>query len=188
MDQIHLQPKECVQLKLRKHWFILLRDMFGTALAGIVPAAVVAYTVALGAVPAETMPLVLFFTALWLLVIWLGMATIWTHYYLDVWIVTDRRIIHIDQVSLFNREVTTLRMERVQDVTTEVRGILATLLRFGSLRVQTAGALDEYTVMHGMPRPESVKRAILREVDKCTERLRTDSRLGMHEADPTREV
>jgi len=100
---------------------------------------------------------------------WVALFTIWTNYYLDIWIVTDKRIINVDQISLFNREVTTLRIERVQDVTINTDGLLETLFKFGTIRVQSASATNKYSTIHGIKNPTFVKDAILENVDAATE-------------------
>ncbi len=81
----------------------------------------------------------LYFYLLWLTFIWILFFLAWTDHYLDVWIITDRRIIDIEQRGIFNREVSNLRLDRIQDITVSVKGFLPTLLSFGDLHVQTAG-------------------------------------------------
>lgn len=110
----------------------------------------------------ESLPL--FLASVWTLLLWAKFFAIWTDYYLDVWIVTDRRIVNIDQKGLFHREVSTLRMERIQDVTLEIEGIIATVLGFGDVLVQTAGETGEF-VIKGVNNPEHIKRKILSHVD-----------------------
>ena len=79
---------------------------------------------------------------------------------MDVWILTDRKIIDIEQLSLFSREVSEFRLDRVQDITVEVRGIISTMLKFGTLHVQTAGATREF-VIKNIPDPYKVRDIIM---------------------------
>jgi uncharacterized membrane protein YdbT with pleckstrin-like domain len=170
----HVQSDEKILSKIRKHWFILFRDGIGILLGGFLPPVILIWLSAAGVFPASALapPAVWTFVgAMWFLIIWMSLATIWTNYYLDAWIVTDKRIIYIEQVALFNRKVATLRMERVQDVTVEAYGVLETLLRFGTLRIQTAGATGEFTVIKGIPHPEKVRNRILDQVDDFTEKM-----------------
>jgi hypothetical protein len=51
----------------------------------------------------------------------------------------------------------------VQDVTTEVSGVLPSLLDIGDITVQSAGAVDEFH-MQGIPHPERMRDVILRYV------------------------
>ena len=69
------------------------------------------------------------------------------------------------QKGLFYRDISTCRLNRIQDVTVEVRGLIPSLLDFGTITVQTAGEEDNF-IIHGMPHPYEIKRAILEESRK----------------------
>ena len=56
-------------------------------------------------------------------------------------------------------------MERIQDITIDIHGIIPTLLDFGDIHVQTAGDSQEF-VMKGAPNPRRLKELILKESDK----------------------
>lgn len=64
---------------------------------------------------------------------------VWIDRYFDVWVVTNERLIDVEQKSFFNRVTSELEFDKIQDVTVEVKGVLQTLFRFGSVFVQTAG-------------------------------------------------
>ncbi len=59
-------------------------------------------------------------------------------------LVTDRSLVQILQKSLFIRKISRLSMSNVEDVTAEERGILSTILNYGTIVVQTAGTLDNF--------------------------------------------
>ena len=99
----------------------------------------------------------------WLLVTWTSAWGAFTRYFLNAWVLTNLRIVDIKQHGYFNREVSSLFLSRVQDVTTNVRGVLPSLLGIGDIKVQTAGEDTEFT-MHGIPRPEQMRDTILRYV------------------------
>lgn len=163
---IHLQPDEAIDLIVRKHWFIHFLDSLSIVIVGIIPFAVAAFIAPFVSVhPA----LPTFFTAVWLLALWMMLFTVWTNYYLDIWIVTDKRIINIDQIHLFKRDVSTLRIERVQDVKVETHGFFATVFNFGNIQVQTAGPEASFYLIKGIPNPAYVRNAILERVDLATE-------------------
>ena len=88
---------------------------------------------------AELVGPALFFFVVYLMLILLMIFLVWINYYLDSWIITTDRVIDIDQKSLFYREVSEFMLDRVEDVTVEVPGILATFLHYGNIRIQTAG-------------------------------------------------
>ena len=90
---------------------------------------------------------------------------IWTDYYLDLWTITNRRIIAIDQRGLFRRAVASFRYERLQDINIEINGFIATMLDFGELRAQTASAYRDAFEIKGIPHPRDIKALILRAAD-----------------------
>ena len=92
--------------------------------------------------------------------------TVWTHYYLDLWVISDRRIIVIDQRGFFNRKVSSFRLERMQDIKVTITGIIATLLNFGTIRAQTAGANESNFASGGMPDPRGVQALIQGAMDE----------------------
>jgi len=171
-----LAPDEVVQIEMRKHWFVLLVELFGYALFYLAPFFLYGFfagqelplpsgnTFILELSPA----LGAFLGASWSLIIWMRAIGIWTDYYLDVWMVTSKRIVDLEQKGLFHRKSSVFRIERIQDVTVEVNGIIATLLNFGDIHVQTAGEAQEF-VMKGIARPKYVREIILEQHDRVTE-------------------
>jgi uncharacterized membrane protein YdbT with pleckstrin-like domain len=81
-------------------------------------------------------------------------------YWLDVFILTDKRILDIDQKGLFNRTVSELRLYRTQDVTTEVKGFIHTIFDYGDVFIQTAGEKQRF-VFEDVPHPNQVAKLIL---------------------------
>lgn len=62
----------------------------------------------------------------------------WLEEDMDIILVTNERIISIEQLSFFNRTVSETELSQVQDVKHVARGMLSNLLNFGNLEVQTA--------------------------------------------------
>ena len=94
----------------------------------------------------------------WIFWIWLFISLI--NYYFDVFVVTNERIIHIEQKGLFHRSTSELRLSRVQDVQVEHHGFVQTLFHFGTLIVQSAAERAGF-VFELMDRPEEVKELIM---------------------------
>jgi uncharacterized membrane protein YdbT with pleckstrin-like domain len=81
-------------------------------------------------------------------------------YILDVWIVTDHRIIDSTQHGFFNRSISELHISRIQDISVKTDGFIQTLLKFGDLEVQTAGTENKFHFRQ-IPDPEGVKNKIM---------------------------
>lgn len=104
-------------------------------------------------------PIIGFVLSLYALVVVAYLFLMLMDYYLDVWIITSQRIINIDQITLFSREVSEIPMNRVQDVTIDVKGVMATLFKFGTIRIQTAG--EREFAARNIPHLYELKDAIL---------------------------
>ena len=102
-----------------------------------------------------------FFTSLFLMLLWIFSFLIWIDYYLDVWIITDRRIINVEQKGLFSREVSELEHIRVQDVTTDVKGFFPTLLNYGDVFIQTAAEKERFQ-FESVPNPYAIKDLVMK--------------------------
>lgn len=86
-------------------------------------------------------------------------------YFLDVWTITDHHIINVEQQSIFLRTTSKQELERVQDVTSEIKGIFGTFFNYGNVKVQTAGA-QERIIFEKVPMPQTIVDVILRAVKR----------------------
>jgi len=175
MREFELQPGEHEVLVARKHWLIFAAELLPYAIMAVLPFALPNL---LTLTPILT-PYAAYFDyhtvvaraalGVWLLLAWTMAWSTFTRYYLNAWILTNLRICAIKQRGWFNRGVSSLFLSRVQDATTDVTGVLASLLNMGDITVQSAGAEDEFH-MKGIPRPEEVRNIILKYVgEKTTE-------------------
>lgn len=75
-------------------------------------------------------------------------------WYFSVYIITSERLIQITQKGFFDRGVQDVSHNRIQSVQYEVKGLQPTLLKFGTISVQTfAGPTISMTHVH---KPEEV--------------------------------
>lgn len=81
-------------------------------------------------------------------------------FYFDLHIVTDRRLVDIDQLRLFNRDVATLLLDDIQDVNSKTKGFLKTLFSFGDVMIQTAGSQPNF-VFNDVKNPEKIAAIII---------------------------
>lgn len=79
------------------------------------------------------------------ILLWIFSFLLWIDYSFDVWIITNERIVNIEQKGLFVRHISELNFSRVQDVTATVEGLLPTVLNYGDVLVQTAGEEKRFT-------------------------------------------
>ena len=158
------RPDEHIVAVVRHHWFVLVRDTIGIFILFLVPFLVIPF-VAAGIIGGGTSLAIpagfgLFFSALWALIMWHLLFMRWTDYYFDMWIITNLRIIDIDQRGFFHRDLTTLLdLDHIQDINTKTVGIIGNILSFGTLMLQTAGAKVEF-IMDEVAHPQKVERMI----------------------------
>lgn len=57
----------------------------------------------------------------------------------SVFVVTNQRIINVDQYGFWKRKITETELDKIQDASSETSGILRTMIKFGDLIIRTAG-------------------------------------------------
>lgn len=147
-------------LLLRRHPFVIMTKLSLFIFLALVPvvAGAIFYT---SLTSHNLLPVFFFASSIWYLFIWSGAFYSLTMYTLDVWIVTDRRIIDSTQHGFFSRTVSELHTIRIQDISVQTKGVIQTLLKFGDLQVQTAGTEEKFKFSQ-IPNPERVKDEIMK--------------------------
>ena len=137
--------EEVLQI-LRRHWFDIFLQLFWAflilAFLTFISTALPSLFPAISKAPYKN--LFTFLENLFLLLIWIISFVIWVDYYFDVWIVTNKRVVNIEQKGLFSRNVSELELEKIQDITTEVHGLIPTFLNYGDVFIQTAGERERF--------------------------------------------
>lgn len=144
---LQLYENEKILLVIHKHWFVMVRTIVLFVVLLLIPPVVLTLLPALveSLDSALVEPLTNMLLALYIMVLLFFIFLIWMDYYLDMWIITNSRIIDVEQRGLFNRLISEIPLKHVQDVTIEVKGFVETFLKFGRIRIQTAGE-REFTI------------------------------------------
>jgi len=167
--KINLEKGEEIIYTARRHWFVILGRVLGLLILLIAPIVVYVFIVVSGfPMPRLIAGNLVFLSAAllsaWMLILWVLLFIIWTNYFLDVLIITNKKVIDIEQKSLFSREISSFPLERIQDATIDIDGVIPTFLNFGDVHVQTAGAGgNREFILRGARRPASVKQQILKQ-------------------------
>ena len=174
---LHLDPNETILLEVRKHWFVFFSQGVVLVLASILPPIIYEFFVSL--VPLKIIingnatALASFLYTLWLLVLLMILFIQWTNYYLNVWYITEKRIIDVVQKGIFHREVSSIRFDKIQDITVEVNGFIATFLNFGDVGVQTASETGGIFSMKGAANPDAVRKIVFSQHNQQAERAQS---------------
>lgn len=153
---------EEIILLLRRHWLVLLLEFVPLMffLAGII----ILHFLATGVFDFLQLQIDKVYLQLaesfLFMIFWIILFIVWIDYYLDVWIVTNQRVINIEQVRLFSRQVSELEHSKIQDVTSEVKGVIPTFFRFGYVHIQTAGERARF-VFKQVPNPVQTRNIIM---------------------------
>lgn len=83
----------------------------------------------------------------------------WINDELDIIIVTDSRVISIEQISALSRNVTECSLDRVQEVNAHTSGIFQTIFKFGDVHIRTASETSNMIVKYA-PEPIENSRRI----------------------------
>jgi ABC-type multidrug transport system fused ATPase/permease subunit len=113
------------------------------------------------------------FTQIYTMFLALSLFLIFVVYYLNVQIITNIRIVDIDQVGLFSHRISELHIDKIEDVTSEVDGILGTLFNYGNVFIQTAAAVDQFEFSN-IPNPAAVEKLILDLYEKNSNFVKED--------------
>lgn len=168
-DKIELESDEDVLLESRRHWFVLLTQVLPFPVAAVLPYFFYLLTEHLfesSILIVDPMsPYVWYGYTLWLLLLWMGIFNVWTNHYLDMLVVTSKRVMIINQKGFWRRNIASFRLERLQDLVVEIDGFFATMLDFGVVHAETAGHGEEDLRVYGMPHPREIKAAVTKASD-----------------------
>lgn len=186
-ELINLEPGEKIIFKMRRHPLIFFGQMSLIAVLFLVPFG--AGWIILNVRPdwliglASRTMLILLASAFYLN-IWMFALSMFTDYYLDAWIITDSRVLDIRQQGLFARTVAELELQKIQDVTSDIKGILPSIFTYGNVHIQTAGEKERF-VFEQIPKPHKVRHELVDLVEKNRERKPTPTKAVYNPLNPS---
>lgn len=76
-------------------------------------------------------------------------------WFFNVNIITDERVVDIDFPSILYRDISSAKIDMVQDVSVKMGGFMRSLLNYGDVHIQTAAEQKEF-IFEAIPHPERV--------------------------------
>lgn len=76
-------------------------------------------------------------------------------WYFNVYVITDERIIDFDFYSLVYKRVSEAKIDKIEDVTFQMTGVMRSLFNYGTVYIQTAGESREFE-FDDTPQPQKV--------------------------------
>ena len=147
---------------VHRHWFNILQNFF---LVFFMVLFLFGSYVALPALfpifsDGDYQQLLVFAETLFAMLIWNLFFLIWIDYYFDVWIITTKRIVNIEQKGLFSRQISEVELDKIQDVSAVILGIIPTFLNYGDVQIQTAAEKEKF-LFKKVPDPNNLKDVIM---------------------------
>lgn len=164
---IEQKPGEKVVFLARAHWLVFLGELAQIIFLGFMP---LALAILFNAVSPDLLlhtmwrPMLILAASAFYLMLWLFFIVKFIDYFLDVYLVTTDRVLDVAQTGLFSRKASELDLARVQDVTSDVKGVIPTLFGFGDVHIQTAGEKNNFT-FENVPKPDAIRKRILELVE-----------------------
>jgi membrane protein YdbS with pleckstrin-like domain len=163
----HIENEVVIKI-VRRDVFILLKKVMMLILLLVLP--LIFFYFAVTAMPGLltgmiSYPLIVLGTSAYYLFAWMFFFFSFIDYYLDFWIITNERIINIEQKGFFSRVIAEQRLFRIQDVASAVHGAIPTLLKYGNVHVQTAGAEQRFEFKE-VPDPDGIRNMIIKLADE----------------------
>jgi len=153
----HLEDDEPLCLVVHKHWLLGFRALAVPALVLLASWSLLFFLP--NRMTATGMLLADGVIALWLLRNFLN-------YFLDAWLITDRSVISVAWHGFFHRASTRIDYSSIEGVSYEVRGILGTLFRFGTVTIEKVGTGTKIS-LERVGNPRTVESAILLAQERC---------------------
>ena len=144
-------PQEEIILLLRKHPVTNLWWIFVALLLLIAPSFFDSYSFL------PFLPRGFHFVAslLWYLVTAAFILENFLSWFFNVYIVTDERIIDVDFHNLIYREISETKIDKIQDVTFSMGGVMSAFFNYGNVVIQTAGTVPNFD-FQAVPEPSTV--------------------------------
>lgn len=164
----HQSPNEKIIKVLRRDFFVLCKKVLFFIILSVAPILfmlIMTYNYPNLLSGDMSYPLVVLGISAYYLFIWLFLFFSFIDYYLDIWIITNERIVDIRQEGFFSRAIAEQRLDRVQDVMSESKGFFPTIFRYGNVNIQTAGA-EQRLLLEEVPEPDNVREIISKLVEE----------------------
>jgi len=131
VDVGHLREGEKVEMVVRRHWIVF-------AVIGIIFALWIIFSLLMYALFGGGMIVHLINICFWIIFL-PSLYVGWLNHELDLFVITNNRIIGIEQISFLNRTVSETILGQLQEVNCHTQWFFANVFNYGSLDIQTAG-------------------------------------------------
>jgi hypothetical protein len=150
-----LGEEEKIVLLVRAHLITNVKWILVTLLMIIAPGVVQSF----GLLLVFPVGLQLIITLSWYLITMAYALESFLSWYFNVYIVTNLRVIDVDFFNLVYKQVSDANIDKIQDVTYNMGGVIRTIFNYGDVFVQTAAEVSEFEFL-AVPYPDKVVKII----------------------------
>jgi uncharacterized membrane protein YdbT with pleckstrin-like domain len=150
-----IDAEEKVVLFLRKHFITNLGWILMCILIGIAPF----FVDSLGILNSVPNNFRFIFNLVWYLILSAYFLESFLTWYFNVYIVTDERVIDVDFYNLIYKEVSDANIDKIQDVTYKMGGVVRTIFNYGDVLIQTASEVPNFEFL-AVPKPDQVVKVL----------------------------
>jgi uncharacterized membrane protein YdbT with pleckstrin-like domain len=159
-DKVNFETRESeekVILLLRQHPITLLPKTLVTALMILAPSILSIFPI----LSFSRLPPNFQFIAvlIWYLATTAFVIQSFLPWFFNVYIVTDERVVDIDFYNLVYKEVSDANIDKIQDVTYKMGGVVRTLFNYGDVLIQTASEVPNFEFL-AVPKPDKVAKIL----------------------------
>jgi uncharacterized membrane protein YdbT with pleckstrin-like domain len=154
-----LRPSEEIRLVLRRHWIIFVPIVAFFLAMLFLWALVISYRDSIGVVIGGTQAIDIMLVLFWC-VVFLILYVQWTNAELDMFIITNQRIIGLEQIAFLNRLISECAIDKVQEVNSQTKGLFENILNFGSIKIHTASEESEFIMPYVADPLENARRIL----------------------------
>ncbi|HKB88104.1 MAG TPA: hypothetical protein VKC53_00495 [Patescibacteria group bacterium] len=149
------QKEEKIILLLRQHPIINVKWIVVTILMFFVPGILRAFGIF------DSLPtgFGLIITLAWYLITMAYALESFLSWYFNVYFVTTLRVIDVDFYNLVYKQVSDANIDKIQDVTYNMGGVIRTIFNYGNVFIQTAAEVSEFDFL-AVPYPDKVAKII----------------------------
>lgn len=164
---------EKIVLVLRQHPITQLKNTLTLILAAVIVPFLLSKSGFFGSLPEKYLIAAYFFGIILILGLFTRAFLLW---FFNVYIITDERIIDVDFDSMIYKNISSAKIENIEDITTQTMGPMASIFDFGTILLQTAGEKTEFEFDH-VPHPSKVTK-LLNELILEEEREKLEGRVN----------
>lgn len=136
----NLLPDEKVTLVMQRHWIALVYIFWYLLFLIISLIFMISFWTSFPIIWPMINIILVIYTSVFLLFIYIN----WMRYELDLYIITTKRIIWLEEVSFLNRHVSECMLEKVQEVNWKTTGLLSNLLNYWEVTIHTASEVSDF--------------------------------------------